>query len=71
MRFGTEILFISVLGGLLFGPTQLTTILGHVAQAKAHFENATRKFKSQAESELSRRNCDEQTDSVCEVAENR
>jgi Sec-independent protein translocase protein TatA len=48
VRFGTEILFISVLGGLLFGPRQLTTILGHVAQAKAHFENATHKFKPQS-----------------------
>lgn len=71
MGFGTEILFIVALAALLFGPRQLTAILGHVARAKAQFENAARNFKSQAEAELSGRNCDEQTDSFQEVAGNR
>ena len=71
MGFGTEILFISALAALLFGPKQLTAVLGHVARAKAQFENAARNFKSQAEAELSGLNRDEQTDSCQEGAENR
>ena len=52
MGFGTEILFMLVLGLLLLGPKRLPTILGHVARAKAQFENATRSFKSQLQAEL-------------------
>jgi hypothetical protein len=37
--FGTEILFMLVLGLLLVGPKRLPTILGH-----AQFNNATRSF---------------------------
>jgi Sec-independent protein translocase protein TatA len=50
--FGTEILFMLVLGLLLLGPKRLPTILGHVARAKTQFENATRSFKSQLQAEL-------------------
>ena len=52
MGFGTEILFLLVLGLLVLGPKRLPTILGHVARAKAEFEDATRSFKSQLQSEL-------------------
>jgi Sec-independent protein translocase protein TatA len=50
--FGTEILFMLVLGLLLLGPKRLPAILGHVARAKAQFEKATHSFKSQLEAEL-------------------
>ncbi|MCU1272186.1 MAG: hypothetical protein JWN74_3480 [Acidobacteriaceae bacterium] len=52
MGFGTEILFMLVLGLLLLGPKRLPTILGHIARAKAQFEGATRSFKSQLQAEL-------------------
>jgi Sec-independent protein translocase protein TatA len=50
--FGTEILFILMLGLLVLGPKQLHTLLGHVARAKAQFEEASRGFKSQLAAEL-------------------
>jgi len=40
--FGTEILFMIVLGVLLLGPKRLHTVLGHVARAKAQIEKASR-----------------------------
>ena len=46
MGFGTEILFMLMLGLLVLGPKQLHTLLGHVARAKAKFEEASRGFKS-------------------------
>jgi Sec-independent protein translocase protein TatA len=49
---GTEILFILLLGLLVLGPKQLHTLLGHVARAKAQFEQASRGFKSQLAVEL-------------------
>jgi Sec-independent protein translocase protein TatA len=49
---GTEILFILLLGLLVLGPKQLHTLLGHVARAKAQFEEASRGFKSQLAVEL-------------------
>ena len=52
MGFGTEILLILVLGLLVLGPKQLHTLLGHVARAKARFEEASRGFKSQLAAEL-------------------
>jgi Sec-independent protein translocase protein TatA len=45
--FGTEILFILMLGLLVVGPKQLPTLLGHVARAKAWLEEAGPGFKSQ------------------------
>ena len=47
MGFGTEILFMLLLGLLVLGPKQLHTLLGHVARAKAKFEEASRGLKSQ------------------------
>jgi Sec-independent protein translocase protein TatA len=49
---GTELLFILLLGLLVLGPKQLHTLLGHVARAKAQFEQASRGFKSQLAVEL-------------------
>jgi Sec-independent protein translocase protein TatA len=50
--FGTEILFMLMLGLLVLGPEQLHTLLGHLARAKAKFEEASRGFKSQLAAEL-------------------
>jgi Sec-independent protein translocase protein TatA len=50
--FGTEILFVLVLGLLVLGPKRLYTMLGHVARAKAQFEAASRGFKSQLSADL-------------------
>lgn len=52
MGFGTEILFIVVLGALLLGPKRLPKLLGHLARAKAQLENATHNLKSQFEVEV-------------------
>jgi Sec-independent protein translocase protein TatA len=49
---GTEILFVLMLGLLVLGPKQLHTLLGHVARAKARFEEASRGFKSQLAAEF-------------------
>jgi len=61
--FGTEILFVLMLGLLLLGPKQLHTLLGHVARAKAQFEQASRGFKSQLAAELDATHLEEKTDS--------
>jgi Sec-independent protein translocase protein TatA len=57
--FGTEVLFILMLAMLVLGPKRLHTMLGHIAQAKARFEEASRGFKSQLAAELDAapRNC--------------
>ena len=52
MGLGSEILFILVIGLLVLGPKHLHTLLGHVARAKAQFEEASRSFKSQLAVEL-------------------
>ena len=52
MGLGSEILFILMLGLLVLGPKQLHTLLGHVARAKAQFEETSRAFKSQLTAEL-------------------
>ncbi len=51
MGFGTEILFILMLGLLVLGSKQLPTLLGHVARAKARLEEASSGFKSQLAAE--------------------
>jgi len=61
--FGAEILFVLMLGLLLLGPKQLHTLLGHVARAKAQFEQASRGFKSQLAAELDATHPEEKTDS--------
>ena len=48
MGLGGEILFLLLLGLLVLGPKQLHTLLGHMARAKAQFEEMSRGFKSQA-----------------------
>jgi Sec-independent protein translocase protein TatA len=50
--FGTEILFILMIGLVVLGPKRLHAMLGHVARAKAELENATRGIKSQLGAEL-------------------
>jgi len=67
MGFGTEILFMIVLGVLLLGPKRLPTILGHIARAKAQFEKATHSFKSQLEAELEAEDRKGKTDSSQET----
>ncbi len=67
MGFGTEILFMIVLGVLLLGPKRLPTILGHIARAKAQFEKATHSFKSQLEAELEAEHRRGKTDSSQET----
>ena len=52
MGFGTEILFLLMLGLLVLGPKRLYTMVGHVARAKAQFEDARRSFKSELAEEL-------------------
>ena len=41
MGFGTETLFVLVLGLLVLGPKRLHTILGHLTRAKAQLEEVT------------------------------
>lgn len=52
MGFGIEMLFLLVLGLLLLGPARLQVMLGHVARAKAQWEEASRGFKAQLGAEL-------------------
>ena len=52
MGLGMEILFVLMLGLLVLGPKQLHTLLGRVARAKAQFEEASHKFKSQLAAEF-------------------
>jgi len=50
--FGTEIVFMLMLGLLVLGPKRLHAMLGHVARAKAELENASHGIKSQLGAEL-------------------
>ena len=52
MGFGTEILFVLVLGLLVLGPKRMHATLAHLARAKAQFEETSRGFKSNLEAEL-------------------
>ena len=52
MGFGTELLFVILLGFLILGPKQMQVMLGHVARAKAELDKATRGFKSQLTAEI-------------------
>jgi Sec-independent protein translocase protein TatA len=60
--FGTEILFMLMLGLVVLGPKRLHAMLGHVARAKAELENATRGMKSQLATELNSASQDGRTD---------
>ena len=62
MGFGTEILFMLLLGLVVLGPKRLHAMLGHVARAKAELENATRGIKSQLAAELDAKPRDGKTD---------
>jgi Sec-independent protein translocase protein TatA len=42
--FGSELLFLLVLGFLLLGPKKLPAILGSIARAKAQLKKATQSF---------------------------
>jgi Sec-independent protein translocase protein TatA len=65
--FGTEILFILMLGLLVLGPKGLHTLLGHVARAKAQFEEASRGLKSQLAAELDAAHQEGKTDTSHEL----
>ena len=71
MGFGSEILFVLVLGFLLLGPKRLPTILGHVARAKTQFEKASRSLRSQLEVELAAQPHGGNTDSSQELDKHR
>ncbi len=67
MGFGTEILFILLLGLLLLGPKRLHTTLGHVARMKARYEEASRGFKSQLAAELDAKQDGPHTDNMVDL----
>jgi Sec-independent protein translocase protein TatA len=67
--FGTEILFIIMLGLVVLGPKRLHAMLGHVARARAELENATRGIKSQLAAELDAAPRDSKTDCSHEMAQ--
>ncbi len=67
MGLGTEILFVLMLGLLVLGPKQLHTLLGHVARAKAQFEETSRGFKSQLAAELDAAHHESKTDASHEL----
>ena len=52
MGFGTELLFFVALGVLVLGPKRLHTVIGHLARARARFEEISQAFKSQFVEEL-------------------
>ena len=68
MGLSTEILFILMLGLLVLGPTQMHRLLGHVARAKAQFEEASRGLKSQLAAELDATDREGETDASPELA---
>jgi Sec-independent protein translocase protein TatA len=57
-----------MLGLLVLGPKQLHALLGHVARAKAQFEEASRGFKSQLAAELDAADQEGETDASHELA---
>ena len=52
MGFGTEILFLLLLGLIFLGPKQMHSMLRHVARAKAQFDRASHSLREQLDSEL-------------------
>ena len=62
MGFGTEFLFMLMLGLVVLGPKRLHAMLGHVARAKAELENVTRGMKSQLGAQLAAAPRESQTD---------
>ena len=47
MGFGTEIFFFVALGVIVLGPKRLQVMIGHVARAKARFDETTQALKFQ------------------------
>ena len=70
MGFGTEILFVLVLGLLVLGPRRLHTILGRAARAQAQFEEASRGFRSQLGAKLDAAHTEVDTDGSHDLGEN-
>jgi len=68
--FSTEVLFMLLLGLVVLGPKRLHAMLGHVARAKAEFENATRGIKSQLVAQLDATPQESQSDHAHESAAN-
>jgi Sec-independent protein translocase protein TatA len=66
--FGAEILFVLLLGLLVLGPKQLHTLLGHVARAKAQFEEVSRGLKAQLAAEFDAVHRKGKTDASHELA---
>jgi Sec-independent protein translocase protein TatA len=62
------ILIMLMFGLLVLGPRQLHTLLGHVARAKAQFEEASRGLKAQLGAELDAAHQDGETDASRELA---
>jgi Sec-independent protein translocase protein TatA len=50
--FGTELLFVVLLGFLVLGPKQMHAMLGRMAQAKNEVDKITRGLKTQLTAEL-------------------
>ena len=67
MGLGSEILYILILGMLVLGPRRLHTLIGHVARAKAQFEEASRDLKSQLRAELDATHQERETDASHEL----
>ena len=67
MGLGTEVLFIIMLGLLVLGPKKLHTLLGHVARAKAQFEEMRRSLKTQLATELDATHRNGETDASHEL----
>ena len=63
MAFGTEMLFVIVLGFLLLGPKQLPALLDHIARARAQFKRATHAFTSELDVALERQGRQQATSS--------
>lgn len=52
MGFGTELLFVFVLGFLILGPKKSPAIIGHIARVKAQLEKATHAFTAELDAAL-------------------
>ena len=52
MGFGTELLFLLILGLVVLGPKRMHSTLGYLGRAKAEFDQARREIKSQVFAEL-------------------
>ena len=50
--FGTEILFLIMLGLVVLGPTRMHSMLGYLARPKAELDKANQGIKSQISAQL-------------------